>query len=106
MTDDERRIDIASADLLQQGTHVFMHMRLSHFQSQTFGERDAKRKLDGKTRVITRDRDCAILSAGVNGLSKRMQAVGVENDCVLGAIIDGNGWCAVIFHTDSVDARV
>ena len=44
MTDDERRIDIAPAYSVKQQAHVFVNMRLSQLQGETFRERGAEMK--------------------------------------------------------------
>src|SRR4051794_12836140 len=43
MRDDERGIDLAALDALEQPGHVLVHVGLTHLQRQTFGEGGSER---------------------------------------------------------------
>ena len=69
MADDERRIDVASADSLQQDAHGFVCMGLSHFQRQTFREGGADRKFIDDPAIDTRYGNGASFTASVDHLT-------------------------------------
>ena len=69
MADDERRIDVASADSLQQDAHVFVCMGLSHFQRQTFREGGADWKFIDHPAIDAWYGNGASFAASVNRLT-------------------------------------
>ena len=63
MGDDERRIDLAALDSLEQPRHVLVHVGLTHLQRQPLCERGAERELVEPPAVHTRDRHGPSLAA-------------------------------------------
>src|SRR5262249_30989722 len=64
--DDERRIDLAAFDALQERTHVPHHVRLPHPQRESLLERRAERDLVEESAVNAGYRDDAALAPGLN----------------------------------------
>ena len=75
MRDDERRVDPAVLDDLQQRLHVFHHVRLAHLEGEPLIHRGSHWDLVGESAVDAGDADDASLAAAVNCLAQGMSAV-------------------------------
>ena len=106
MRDDERRIDLAAFDALEQDGHVLVHVRLAHLEGQSLRERGAQRKLVQPSAVDAGNRDRAALAAGADRLPKRMRPIGRQKHRRLGAVVPRVERRAVRLEADGVDARV
>src|SRR5215471_13364606 len=104
--DHETRIDIPALNTLQKPLHVTRSVRLPHFESQTFGERRADRKLIDHSGVYPGNRDRAARPAGLDRLAQCMRTVGFQPQRLFGSIIQRIGGLAMGLHPHSIDAGI
>src|SRR5690242_14801231 len=73
VADNERRIDVAATDPLQQRTHIFMYMCLPHPEGEAFCEGGANRKFVDQTAIDAGYGNRSTFAARVNGLAQRQR---------------------------------
>ena len=81
--DDERRVDLALLDPLQQRLHVPVDVGLAHLEGQALVERGAERELVEQPAVDAGDRDRAALAAALDRLAQRVRPVGRQHQAAL-----------------------
>ena len=106
MRDDDRRIDLAAFDALEQQRHVLVHVRLTHLERQPLREGSPQRELVEPSAVDAGNRDRPTLAARANRLAKGMRAIGRQEHRGLRAVVPGIERRTVRFESDGVDARI
>jgi hypothetical protein len=68
--DDVTRVDLPLLDSLQQGLHIVMHVRLTHFHGDAFAKCSTERHFVQKSTVYARDGQSPALADGLKSLDE------------------------------------
>ena len=106
MRDDERRIDLAALDALEQRTHVALHVRLAALDRDRLVDDGAERQLVDEAAVHAGNGHRAALAARLDRLAQHAGPIGRQAHRLLRAIVGADEAMHVRFHADGVDAGV
>src|SRR4051794_24240999 len=105
--DDERGIDLALFDSLQQRRQVVLDRCLRHAEGQAPIDRRAHRNLVEEAAIDADDRDSSEVAAAMDSLAQDMRAVGPHEGRDLHAVDDGiEARRGVRLRADRIDAGI